>query len=72
MALALNQRHYFALKLDSMSMKPPCIFIHVSIAYWGDKLEMQNKFGAWVPFTYWCRYNPTTKRSKVTHLAPGR
>ncbi len=41
-----------------------------SLAYWGNKLEMQNKYGAWVPFTYWCRYNPTTKRSKVTHLAP--
>ena len=36
------------------------------LTYWGDKVQFQNGFGAWVRMQYSCDFNPHTKRAKAT------
>ncbi len=35
------------------------------LSYWGDKVQFQNGFGAWVKMAYWCDFNPYTKEAKA-------
>lgn len=42
------------------------------LAYWGNKMQVQNKYGAWIPIRYGCAYNPATKKTDVISMAPMR
>lgn len=41
-----------------------------TVAYYGDKLRMQNGFGAWQNVRYKCVYNPTTDRVLSVIVSP--
>lgn len=43
-----------------------------AIVYLGDRLQLQNGFGAWQNHIYSCTYDPDAKRVIAVYLAPGR
>ena len=43
-----------------------------TLVYLGDAIRLQNGFGAWVPHTYRCVYEPTTDTAVEVSAAPGR
>lgn len=43
-----------------------------AIVYLGDRLQLQNGFGAWQNHIYSCTYDPDAERVIEVYLAPGR
>jgi hypothetical protein len=43
-----------------------------TVTYIGDRMEIQNVFGAWVPHIYECDYDPETKQVLAVRAQPGR
>ncbi len=42
-----------------------------SVSYTGDQIKFQNGFGAWQKVTYWCDYNPKTKKASARVIQSG-
>lgn len=42
------------------------------LTYFGDKLEMQNEFGAWTNYVYECDIDPENKYAYGFRMAPGK
>jgi len=43
-----------------------------AVVYLGDRLQLQNGFGAWENYTYSCTFDPDSGRVLEVYLAPGR
>ena len=43
-----------------------------TLTYVGDEIKFQNAYGAWIPHTYFCDYDPGKRTVLGVHATPGR